>query len=53
MDWALALVVAGTSLLLLWLPPASGSDATPASVVLLLVASLPLAVRRRHPSPPS
>jgi len=49
MDWALALVVAGTSLLLLWLPPASGSDATPASVVLLLVASLPLAVRRRHP----
>lgn len=49
MDWALALVVAGTSLLLLWLPPASGSEATPASVALLLVASLPLAVRRRHP----
>jgi signal transduction histidine kinase len=51
MDLALALVVAAAALLLLWLPPAPRSGATPLSVSLLLAASLPLAGRRRHPYP--
>ncbi|MGA9921381.1 MAG: histidine kinase [Candidatus Dormiibacterota bacterium] len=48
-DLGLALVVAGAALLLLWVPPAPRSGATPLSVGLILLASLPLAWRRHNP----
>jgi signal transduction histidine kinase len=50
-DWALALAVAGAALLLVWVPPAPRSGATPLSVALILLATLPLIWRRQRPFP--